>query len=150
MKTAKLIDPICFIILGVLTLYFAQAHQDENVVVSPAFFPRMVAVLMIIMNLIRIIIMFFKEENFDSNRPPMTGAGYKSALIALAVLVAYFTLNYLIGFLLATIVFVFGLMYLLGNHRFIQNAVFCLVVAFSISAIFKYVLVLPLPEGLLF
>jgi|GEM_PF-4493724 len=150
MKTAKLIDPLCFIALGGLTLYFAQAHQDENVIVSPAFFPRMVAILMIIMNLLRIITIIFKQEKVESNQPPLTRTGYKSVLIALASLVGYFGLNYLIGFLLSTIIFVFGLMYLLGNRRFLQSAVFCLAVAFSISAIFKYVLVLPLPQGVLF
>lgn len=149
MKTLNLIDALLYLILGIFIFFYARIYSSDHYTTSPAFFPQMIATLMIIFSSIRLVLWFLNASQVDdaSGAAPMNGARYRSFLVIVACLAGYFVCNLLAGFLISTILFVTFLMRLLGNRNYLQNVLFALLISFGISAIFKWVLVLPLPSG---
>ena len=150
MKKAEWIDPVAYVLIGVVTIFFSRQYDAEYYTIGPGFFPMMIAFLMIAINSFRVVLLLIKSVSDPPVFLPMTKAAYHSFFIILSALTAYFICNFFLGFLVSTSIFVFIMMYLLGNHSIWQNAVFSLLVSISISAVFKWILVLPLPQGMLF
>ena len=76
------------------------------------------------------------------------GRGFVRALIAIAVSIAYLLLMQVIGFAMATCVFLFVLMAFLGQKGMARRILSSISVALMVWIIFRYFLVIPIPTGM--
>jgi putative tricarboxylic transport membrane protein len=115
----------------------------EFYTIGPGFFPRLLAALLIIANIARLL---YSLKGIDSPEPQVQN-DHRPLLIFTSIFALYAIGNYFLGFTLSSIVFLYVLMSVLGNRSKVQKIIVCLVVTFGVKAIFKWVLVLPLPAG---
>lgn len=149
MSKIDLFDSVFYIILGCIVFVFASNNTAEFTAVSPAFFPRMIATAMITVNIIRLILLFYPKSKREYEYKTVNREGLKSFLLITISLLAYYVMNYIVGFPVATVIFVFCLCYLLGEKKIILNIVYSLAISGIITSIFKWILVLPLPQGII-
>ena len=149
MSKIDLFDSVFYIILGCIVFVCASNNTADFTAVGPAFFPRMIATAMIAVNVIRLILLFYSKSKWKNEYKSANREGVKSFLLIIVSLLAYYLMNYLVGFPVATVIFVFCLCYLLGEKKIIHNIVYSLAISGIITSIFKWILVLPLPQGII-
>ena len=150
MSKIDLFDSVFYIILGCIVFVCASSNTAEFTAVSPAFFPRMIAIVMIAVNIMRLIFLFYPKNKEIYEYKKVNREGIKSFLLITISLLSYYIINYIVGFPVATVIFIFCLCYLLGERKIIQNLIYSIVISGIITSIFKWILVLPLPQGVIF
>jgi hypothetical protein len=143
MKKKEICNSLFFVFLGVVFLILTKGMTAEYYTIGPGFFPRMIAILLIITNIIRFLILVIRPDSGQANISYNDRPLYITAII----FILYAAGNYVIGFTISSVVFLYVLMHLLGNRRRFQKILNSLAVTFVVKAIFKWVLVLPLPGG---
>lgn len=143
MKKIEIGNAVFFILLGCFFLYLTRGMKPEYYTIGPGFFPRMIAGLLVLCNVTRLLLIVFNLETFEArivydDRPFYAAAG---------IFALYAVGNYVIGFTISSLVFLYVMMNLLGNRSLFQKIITPLAVTFAVKAIFKWVLVLPLPAG---
>ena len=139
--------------VGLLTLssslfWYAGNFKDLTVHgYGPDLFPRILAVFMSFLAILLIINAFLgkslkKEDHIDPR-------GFLRVLVAIGICIVYLVLVNLLGFATSTFLFLFVLMALLKQKRIILRIIASATVSIIVWAIFRYFLVIPLPEGLL-
>ena len=114
---------------------------------GPDLFPRVLAVFMSFLAILLIINAFLgksleKEDYIDPK-------GFLRVLVAIGICIVYLVLVNLLGFVTSTFLFLFVLMALLKQERIILRTISSVTVSVIVWAIFRYFLVIPLPDGLL-
>ena len=114
---------------------------------GPDLFPRILAVFMGFLAILLIINASIgkslkKEDHIDPR-------GFLRVLVAIGICIVYLVLVNLLGFATATFLFLFVLMALLKQKGIILRFIASATVSIIVWAIFRYFLVIPLPEGLL-
>jgi len=138
---------------GLLTLsiwLFCYAGRYKDLAVmgyGPDLFPRILASMMIFLALGLIINALLgkslkKEDNIDPR-------GFLRVLISIGICIGYLFLINGLGFATSTFLFLFVLMTLLKQKRIFLRIGASFIVSITVWFIFRYVLVIPLPEGLL-
>jgi putative tricarboxylic transport membrane protein len=74
--------------------------------------------------------------------------GFVRMLIAIAICIGYLFLMQVIGFAMATGVFLFVLMMFIGQKGLLKRVTSSVVVSLIVWAIFRYFLIIPLPTGM--
>jgi len=143
MKKIEIFNSVFFILLGCFFLYLTREMKPEYYTIGPGFFPRMIAGLLILANITRLLLIVFRIERFDArivydDKPLYAAAG---------IFALYAVGNYIIGFTISSLAFLYVMMDLLGNRSLLQKTVTPVAVTLGVKAIFKWVLVLPLPAG---
>jgi hypothetical protein len=143
MKKKEIGNSLFFVFLGGVFLFLTKGMTAEYYTIGPGFFPRMVAISLIITNIIRFIALVIRPDNEKAN----ISYNDRPLYITTIIFILYAAGNYVIGFTVSSILFLYVLMHLLGNRRRFQKILNSLAVTFVVKAIFKWILVLPLPGG---
>lgn len=141
-------------IIGILISVYAIAvtftfKQFKNVPVGPEFFPRWLAIGLLVCSCVLLGQSVVSVSTEKAPTLSLRDPGMQRLLIALGGLVVYTLLWEVVGFLILTPLFVFGLMYLLRMRRYAMMAVMALCIGVGIFFLFKLLLGIEMPLGLL-
>ncbi len=145
MKKIEIFNSIFFLLLALLILYFSKDLKSEFYTIGPDFFPKMLGTFLILATVPRLIAALRLK---DEGKREKNSSDYHVYLTML-IMVLYLGCTYLIGTLLSSVILIYLLMHYLGNRSQFQKVIFSLGVPLAVEAIFKWVLVLPLPKGIL-
>ncbi|MBB6218572.1 putative tricarboxylic transport membrane protein [Anaerosolibacter carboniphilus] len=143
------------IIAGIISLligsvwFFVSYTLDANnfggdIGVGPVFFPRLLAMAMILLSIIHIIRTLVGKKN----------AEFKLKMNPLSVYMmigcfAYLILMNFIGYVITTFLYVLVTIYLLSRRKSLIDVTSAMLVALCLYGVFHLLLHVPLPEGLL-
>jgi putative tricarboxylic transport membrane protein len=142
-------------VIGVLLIILSTAvytgtydFARQGVGVGPQFVPRMLALFMIFLSAIMILSAFLRKP-VESDEIPAGSARqeFKMVGIALAAVILYVLLLNGLGFRLATILYLSGMLLFLGERSPGLIAAWSLGIAFGIYWVFQDFLGVDLPQG---
>ena len=148
MKNVDIGVGIGLLILSSSIFWYAGSFKGLTVhSYGPDLFPRVLALFMSFLAILLIINAFLgksleKEDHIDPK-------GFLRVLVAIGICIVYLVLVNLLGFVTSTFLFLFVLMALLKQKRIILRIISSVTVSVIVWAIFRYFLVIPLPDGLL-
>ena len=148
MKNVDIGVGIGLLILSSSIFWYAGSFKGLTVHgYGPDLFPRVLALFMSFLAILLIINAFLgksleKEDHIDPK-------GFLRVLVSIGICIVYLVLVNLLGFLTSTVLFLFVLMALLKQKRIILRIISSVTVSIIVWAIFRYFLVIPLPDGLL-
>ena len=113
---------------------------------GPNFFPQILSIAMSVCAIILIL------KASQGRTLPQTERihlrGFARMLIAIVICIGYLFLMQVIGFAMATGVFLFVLMMFIGQKGLLKRVTSSVVVSLIVWAIFRYFLIIPLPTGM--
>lgn len=134
------------IVVSLWIFWYAERYRQVAVhAYGPELFPQVLAVLMLGLAVALIVnaslgFALPLDERIDVG-------GFLRVLVAIGLCIGYVFLIHLLGFASATFVFLFALMTLVRQRGVVRRCFASLVTALAVWAIFRYFLVIPLPEG---
>jgi len=136
-------------ILSVWVFWYAGNYAGKGVnAYGPDFFPK---VLSVIMFLCSSLLIFRAVAGFSVSALETTDSrGFVRAAISLVLAIIYLFFMKLVGFFIATVIFLYALMALLGQSGQITRILVSLIVPTLIYAAFIFFFKIPLPEGVVF
>jgi len=146
MKRVDIGVGVGLLILNAWLFWYAGKYRDLTVhVYGPDLFPRILAGIMMLLALGLIVNAFLgrclkKEDSIDPR-------GFLRVLVSIAICIGYLFLTNVLGFATSTFVFLFVLMTLLKQKGIILRIGASMAASLIVWAIFRYFLVIPLPEG---
>ena len=147
MKKADIGVGIALIVFSVWVFLQSYTYRQTVIYVyGPNFFPQVLAVLMTVC---AIVLIFWATKG---KALPYTDRidrrGFVRAIIAIGMSIGYLFLMQVIGFAMATGVFLFTLMAFLKQKGIVIRAASAVAVALIVWGIFRYLLVIPIPTGM--
>lgn len=137
------------IILSIWLFWYVGRYKPVEIYIyGPDFFPRILAVMMAILGLSLIINALLGNSLKMGDR--IDPKGFIRMLISIAICVSYIFLMKILGFAAATFVFLFILMTFLKQKGIFIRLFSSMATSIIVWAIFRYFLIIPLPEGWLF
>jgi len=141
-------------ILGILLSFYifmesAKFPEDNVLLMGPSFFPRILAVLMLIMSIALIVIALMGKSAKTAEKLDIRDPGIQRSIIALVATVIYLLLFKRLGFILDSILYLMFLMYLLKLRNYVQMVLVSIGVSVAVYFIFKVGLSITLPLGIL-
>lgn len=139
--------------IGLLVLsvwVFWKSYEYRQTVIyiyGPNFFPQLLSVIMGICAIVLIIRAL--QGKALSQTEHIDRHGFIRMIIAIGLCIGYLLLMQVIGFAMATCVFLFTLMAFLHQQGMVKRVFSSIVVALIVWAIFRYFLVIPIPTGML-
>jgi putative tricarboxylic transport membrane protein len=132
----------------IITLGF---KKFRNVPIGPEFFPRWLAVGLFICSAILLIQALGVKPTRNEVAPTLSlfDRGMQRLLIGAAIVVVYAVSWNFLGFLIATPLGIFALMFLLGLRRYRLMIIFSVSAMIVIFCAFRYLLGINMPMGLL-
>ena len=142
------------VVMYVLSLQIVQRASTEGTV-GPAFMPRLAAILIIVTGALVTVkgMSDIKKGAGETGSFPEEGKVIVTVLVTAAVTIAYVALLETLGFVLATVMFLFTILSyfdLTWKKHIVRNALIAVVVAALTYALFRYVFSLTLPIGRIF
>lgn len=135
-----------FFVLGVIWLVMSFSLASNNfgggMGLGPDFFPRMLALMMIIFSTVH----FFKLMKSPKEEEIKIKIFRLSAYI-FAACVAYLALVGLLGYIVTTFLYISLTIYLISRKKSLLDMVAALVVTLCLYGVFHLLLHVPLPEG---
>jgi putative tricarboxylic transport membrane protein len=128
--------------------YVGRYSSREVYFYGPDFFPRILAIMMFILGIGLIINALLGNSLKMGDR--IDPKGFVRMLISIGICIGYLFLTKILGFATATFIFLFILMTFLKQKGIFIRIFSSLATSIIVWAIFRYFLVIPLPEGLLF
>jgi putative tricarboxylic transport membrane protein len=132
----------------IITLGF---KKFKNVPVGPEFFPRWLSIGLFFCSL-ALLVQALKTKPAENKAAPTLSVfdrGIQRLLVGAALIVVYALSWNFLGFLLATPLALFGLMFLLGLRRYRTMVIFSLCAVVAIFCAFRYLLGIDMPMGFL-
>ena len=121
MKKADIIAGILGILLSFYIFMESAKFPEDNVLLmGPSFFPRILAVLMLIMSIALIVIALMGKSAKTAEKLDIRDPGIQRSIIALVATVIYLLLFKRLGFILDSILYLMFLMYLLKLRNYVQ------------------------------
>jgi len=134
------------LILSVALFWHAGQYKEQTVHgYGPDLFPRILSILMIILAVGLIVNAFLGKSLKQEDR--IDPRGFLRVLLSIGICIGYLLLINVAGFATSTFLFLFVLMTLLKQKKIILRIGASLAVSLIVWAIFRYFLVIPLPEG---
>jgi putative tricarboxylic transport membrane protein len=137
-----------FFLFGIVWLTMSYDLASSNfgggLGLGPDFFPRLLAILMIIFSLIQLVRTFRKDKKEEIK---LNVHGLSAVIIASCI--AYLFAIGIIGYLVSTFLFLTGVIYVLSRKRSIKDVIIALGISLALYGIFQLVLKVPLPTGFL-
>ncbi len=128
--------------------YVGQYKPKEIYIYGPDFFPRVLAIVMILLSICMIINAWRGKSLPLSER--IDAKGFGRLLISIGFCLGYLHLIKTLGFASATFIFLFALMSLLRQKGLAKRIFSALLTSILAWAIMRYFLIIPIPEGILF
>lgn len=146
----RFLDSLIILIIAVIIWALIPGAIDSgetSTFTSPALFPKIIAAALAVLAIVQIIFQLKNSKDDEGNSKTTQGKGeFKTLFIGIALLVVYVLLIPIIGFLVATIVSVYCLIYFFGKPKWYNALLFTLSVSFMIYGLFSKVLNVPLPN----
>ncbi|HET7580285.1 MAG TPA: tripartite tricarboxylate transporter TctB family protein [Bacillales bacterium] len=150
LRYADIIGGIVFAVFGAViilaTLSFPAAAAND---LGPAFFPRIVGSLLILLGLLLAVVSFLKKNNRE-NLNAVFGGKTKKVAGTLIIFVLYLIFLKYIGFLVANFLFMAVLSRFLEEKRWLVIIGVSVVFTGFIYYVFQITLGIPLPSGVFF
>lgn len=111
-------------ILILIPIQINQVNNQHNM--GPSFFPKILAISIIIFNLIFIVGKIIGFYRFRKNNEASTDDSHKQSihhfkvLLVLGISISWIVLNELLGFILSTFITILISMIIMGNRKYIQ------------------------------
>ncbi|AOT72123.1 tripartite tricarboxylate transporter TctB family protein [Geosporobacter ferrireducens] len=149
MKKGNLISACLFIILGIYVTMLSNKFPNPggDQVTGPDFFPKVLSGILIALSILLFVSTVLNKEDRQ------VGLLEKSAIkayITMAALILYLVAINIVGFAIATPVFLFGLIRFYGMENYVKIAASSVLATAIIYGVFKVLLAVPLPMGILF
>lgn len=137
------------IILSIWLFWYVGRYRPVEIYIyGPDFFPRILAVMMAILGISLIINALLGNSLKMGDR--IDPKGFVRLLISIGICIGYLFLTTILGFATATFVFLFILMTFLKQKGILLRIFSSVATAILVWGIFRYFLIIPLPEGWLF
>lgn len=150
-------DKIFNVISGLLAIAFGGAvwyisasfPEDRNVTINSDFFPRILAAALILSALCMIGTTLFGKKLEAVGTMSLKDRGVQRSLLCLAATVLCALLMPAVSFIITGALYMFAIMFLLGYRGWIKMVLISAAVAIGIFLLFKNVLGITLPLGIL-
>ena len=150
LKKHNIIVGLLGILLSIYVIVVANRFPGDILRMGPNFFPKTLAILMIIFSGILIVVTTLDKSGESSGRFNLKDPGIQRSFIALLGTIVYLLLFKKLGFVLDTILYLMFLMYLLKLRHYVQMILVSVAMSLTVFYIFRNVLNITLPTGLLF
>lgn len=148
MRYGKLFISMAFMALSMFIIYFAsQLPDSRGGVPGPGSWPILVSAIMFVAAFI-VGMTALKEKN--SQLLELTSSDQIRVYITMAALVGYFICMNVIGFMVSTVIMLYGFITWFSTYKFIQRIMFSVVITATVYSVFNYVLKVPFRFGILF
>jgi hypothetical protein len=146
MALRNIVAAACLLALGIVYGYMATQLPERSLpnIPGPSFFPYLITILLLALSLGLLVqgIRGFRREPLDLNMPERA-----PAIMALLLFAAYLVALPRLGFLLASIPFAGGMIWLYGGRNKLFLAAAAVGLPLFLSLLFREVLRIPLPHG---
>ena len=150
MKKADIIAGLLGLSLSFYIIIQSGKFPEDNVLLlGPSFFPRILAVLMLVMSTTLIITALLGKSARTAEKLDIRDPGIQRSIITLVVTVIYLLLLKHIGFIINTIVYLMFLMYLLKLRNYLKMVLVSVGVTIAVYYVFRVALNITLPLGIL-
>ncbi|MDR1400293.1 MAG: tripartite tricarboxylate transporter TctB family protein [Treponema sp.] len=152
MRKANLIAAIIGIGFSSITFIITLGFKKfRNVPVGPEFFPRWLSIGLFICSAALLVQAFKTKPAGDKAAPTLSlrDQGMQRLLVGAVLIVVYAVCWNFLGFILATPLALFALMFLLGLRRYRVMVIFSLSVVVVVFCAFRYLLGIDMPMGVL-
>ncbi len=147
MTLANRIIGIGLIIFSIYVWLAANAFPSQNTIGPGAeFFPKLTAVILAILS----VFLLFKKENSEQSVFTLQRKNVPYFIGSFISLIIYVILIPTLGFVISTILLTFIWMWLMGIRKWIALIITSILVAICVSAIFEFLLNVPIPHGILY
>jgi putative tricarboxylic transport membrane protein len=148
MKYGKLFISTAFMALSMFTIYLASILPDSRGgVPGPALWPNLVSAIMFVAAFI-VGITALKEK---TGQPiGLTGNDQVRVYITMAALVGYFISMNTIGFVVSTVIMLYGFITWFSKYQLIKRIMLSVIITAIVYSLFSYVLKVPFRFGILF
>lgn len=152
MKRINIITGIIFIALSIFIFVQSLSFQQTMIIdnfIGAAFFPRMIAVIMLILSVILIISSILEKDGHNDTSSIFKWETFKLPLIGVIVLLIYIMLLDKLGFIIDTIILNIVLLSIFKYKNKILTLLLSCAITLAIFQVFQRMLMVPLPSGLL-
>ena len=148
MRYGKLFISTAFMALSMFTIYFTSILPDSRGgVPGPALWPNLVSAIMFVAAFI-VGITALKEK---TDQPiGLTGNDQVRVYITMAALVGYFISMNTIGFVVSTVIMLYGFITWFSKYQLIKRIMLSVIITAIVYYLFSYVLKVPFRFGILF
>ena len=122
-----------------------EVFEMDKYSLGPAFFPRLVCILLFVVALI-LLIFSIKNKNYSKNK--YKNLNLKYSIITIIFFIIYTFLIEKLGYLTSTIIFMISIIFLLKNKSFLINIIFSVVFSSIIYLLFSKGFNVSLPDGI--
>lgn len=148
MKRVDIGVGVSLLVFSAWLFWFAGRYQQLTVHrYGPDLFPHILAAMMFLLAAGLIVNALLGNALPQESR--IDPRGFVRVLVSIAICIGYLYLIHVLGFASSTFVFLFALMALLRQRGLWLRIAASLATALIVWVIFRYLLVIPLPEGLL-
>lgn len=153
MKKVDIGVAIGLLVVSILVYWQANTYREHTIkeetlsLYGPNFFPQVLAVALAGCAILLLINALQGKALKMTDR--IHAAGFVRVVICIAICIGYLLLMQVLGFAVSTMIFLFILMTFLGQKNLLIRAVSSVGVAMFIWAIFRFVLIIPTPTGML-
>jgi putative tricarboxylic transport membrane protein len=149
MKKEDIGTGIGLLILSIWLFWYVGRYRVKEIYgYGPDFFPRVLAVMLAILAIALMINALRGNSLKMGDR--IDRKGFVRMLISIAICIGYLFLTKILGFATATFAFLFILMTFLKQKGIFIRLLSSMTTAILVWAIFRYFLIIPMPEGWLF
>lgn len=120
---------------------------DKVMGIGPAFFPRILAIGLIIFSIILIILNLFKKKEAVKASFSIKNPEIQRVAISLVATIVYVLCMSFFGFIISTTLYLMFLMYLMKLRKWMRIIIVSVAVSVVIYTIFKSLLNISLPSG---
>jgi putative tricarboxylic transport membrane protein len=147
-KKGNMIISIILILIGIFVLFEISSFPsyEGGTITGPDFFPRILALTIIGLSLILFISTFISK---DESKTGLFDIYAIKAYITMVSILAYMVALNIIGFIFATPLFLFGLVRFYGMKHYPKLVLVSIVITGIIYSVFKLLLAVPLPTGII-
>lgn len=150
LKKPDIIAGIIGLIISVYVIYTAYYFPEDKVLLlGPSFFPTVLAVGLGLFCLILLVLALKGKARASTDPFNIKDPGIQRMAISLLAAVAYCFLFNILGFIIVSVLYLFGLMFLLKRRDYLRMAAVSVCVTLLVYAIFNRLLDISLPAGIL-
>lgn len=151
MKNANIITAILFIIFGSWIIYassnFQQTFLADNFI-GADFFPRIMAIIMIILAVLLLITTFYDKTLKNTKLSDIFNRSMKLPIVGILILTIYLLIMDYLGFIISTIVLNLVLLLIFKVKKLHYLILVPLLTTLIIYYVFSNFLMVPIPEGI--
>lgn len=135
---------LCVISVFLFSVTFNfEVLEMDNYSLGPAFFPRLICILLFIIALILLILSIKNNSKYN-----FKNINLKYSIITIIFFIIYVFLIEKLGYLVSTIIFMTSIIFLLRSKSFLLNIIFSIIFSVVIYLMFSKGFNVSLPEGI--